>query len=119
MDPNTLETVKKLQQKVAEIDSSIMSLDPNNEDDAKTILLAGAILLTAKGGGSISFTAEEEDGRTETVAIQSMGVDTNGEPLMMTQVASSDGKLAPETADMAAKLIGESHQAEVDRLIGE
>jgi len=81
--------------------------------------MMGALLVAIKGGGNITFTKEDEDGRTEILTLESMGVNSDGEPLTAVSISSSDGTLAPETAEMAAELMTDSHKAEVNRLIGE
>jgi hypothetical protein len=111
--------LKRIQELVASFDPSVMELDPSNENDALTIILAGALFAAMKNSGDLTITAKDDDGRTETVTVQSMGASSNGEPVVVVSIDSSDGTLAPETADLAASLMAGSHQAEVNHLVGE
>ena len=119
ISPEKLASLKEIQGLIAPFDPSIMELDPCNEADAEAIALTGALLLAVKGGGSLTIVEEDKDGRTETVDIQSMGMNSGGEPVMVAHFKSSDGTFSPATADLAAELLAESHQAEVNHLVGE
>jgi hypothetical protein len=118
-NPEHLADLKRIQEAVASLDPSIMELDPSNEDDAWAITLTGALFSAMKDGGSLTVTTKGEDGHTETIDIQSMGTDLGSEPVAAVSIGSSDGTLTPRLAGLAAELMGESHQDEVSRLVGE
>ena len=116
--PDEIHTNEQLQQLVAKEMPSVMELDPSNEADAQTILVCGQLLVAMKEGGNIELTSEDKDGRSETLSIQTTGANTSGDPTASMSIASSDGRFAPETVDMAAALALDGHLTEINRLTG-
>ena len=107
------ERLLRLRDELALIDSGFSELDGTDPDDQLELLLAAALVrgdgMSIESGG---------DCRTDTVLIGKLGDQPDGRPLFAVSIGSSDGVLAPHTADFAAVLIRPQFDAEVERLTG-
>lgn len=114
-DVSNLEFIRSLQAELAEVDPAIMEFDMDDPDSRLAILLTAAVLK----GSTIEVASAREDGETETISVESLGATSDGQPTIILSVRSTDGTLAPDTADFVADIVDEGYQTEISRLIGE
>lgn len=108
-----IQRLESMRDKLIEIDPTFTEYDLDDPQSALAIIVVNAMLK----GGSIRIGAEKEE-RTETILIDNVGQAANGIPLVCINTDSPDGKLSPDTAELAADLIQPQLQAEIDSIIG-
>jgi hypothetical protein len=105
-----------MRDKLAEQDPTLLEFDLDDPDTALAFMVVASALLK---GGNVKVTAKDDDGRTETISVESLGDGSDGLPVVAFSIGSSDGTLSPEGADALAVFLEPTFHSEIDTILGE
>jgi hypothetical protein len=115
VDPARQEELRRIQQELAKYDTSILELDPTDEEDALSIEITYDVSESLNSGEEFTLVVEGLDGAEDHITIVPTGKTPEGG---MSFNILTYGQLSPAGLDVLEGLLSVNHEEEIARITG-